>query len=123
MGLIQLMNNRVDRVDTVDEFHLLDPVEKMWWIRYAKLQTAWEELHPQIEFPAQISNGPLLTKPWKDPFHPANDQLQKVQVEVEKYLVDWERIQVDNGLIFCNFSDVEGCNNCKYRFKCELKGE
>lgn len=122
MGLIRLMKSRVDGVDKVDEFHLLNPIEKMWWIRYAKLQTAWEELYPKTEFPAKIPDGPILTRPWEDPFHPINDQLQKVQIEVEKYLVDWERIQVDNGLIFCRFAEQEGCSDCRYRFKCELKG-
>jgi hypothetical protein len=121
MGLIRLTNKGVDGVDKVDEFHLLDPVEKMWWIRYAKLKEAWEELYPEREFPAEIDDGPILSKPWKDPFHPANDQLQKVQIEIEKEMVDWQRIQVNNGVIFCNFSDLEGCSDCRFRFKCEIK--
>jgi len=113
------MNNRVDKVDGVDEFHLLNPVEKMWWIRYAKLRTAWEELYPQKEFPAELPDGPILNKPWKDPFNPLNDQLKKVQIEIEKQIVDWERIQVNNGLIFCNYNGT--CTDCRFRFKCELR--
>lgn len=122
MGLIRLMKSKVDGVDTVDEFHELNPLEKMWWIRYAKLKTAWEEIYPEKEFPAELPDGPILTKPWKDPFNPLNDQIIKAENIIEKQMVDWERIQVSNGLIFCNFHDIESCSDCKYRFKCEIKG-
>ena len=39
----------------------------------------------------------------------------------EKDMVDWERIQASNGVIFCNFSELEGCGDCRYRVKCELR--
>lgn len=107
----------------MNEFHNLDPAEKIWWIQHAKLKAIWEELYPKTEFPAEIPDGPLLTKPWKDPTHYLNDKLKEVKRKIEKEIVDWERIQVGNSVIFCNY-DGESitCENCEYRFKCELRG-
>lgn len=122
MGLIRLMKKGVDTVDTVDEFHNLEPIEKMWWIKYKKIKTLWEEIYPETEFPGEIMDGPLITKPWKDPFHYLNDQLKKALSEIEKQFPDWERFQVENGLIFCNYDGVSvTCQDCRYRFKCEVK--
>lgn len=108
----------------MNEFHELDPVEKMWWIKYAKLELAWNELFPDTEFPAEMMDGPLLTKPWEDPFHYINHGLKVAEEEIEKMMVDWNRIQVTNNVVFCRY-DAHSCkcDNCNYRFKCGLRGE
>lgn len=103
----------------INEFHLLNPVEKIWWTRYTKLKTIWEELYPEKEFPAELGNGPLLSKPWEDRFNPLNDQLTKARDIIEEEMIDWERIQVQNEFIFCNYD--KSCDDCRYRFKCEIK--
>jgi len=44
--------------------------------------------------------------------------------EIEKMMVDWNRIQVTNNVVFCRY-DAHSCkcDNCNYRFKCGLRGE
>ncbi len=108
--------------------------ERTWWIRYYKLRTSWTQNFPDwLKFyPDEYPVGDI--KPWEEPNYlngclGENHQLNCDLLDIEMLFLalgyDWIHTKLEEiefpELIECNFSDLEGCSDCKYRFKCELK--
>ncbi|KYC46631.1 MAG: hypothetical protein AMQ22_02091 [Candidatus Methanofastidiosum methylothiophilum] len=108
--------------------------ERTWWIRYYKIRTTWINNFPTLPFyPDELLplRGP---KPWDEPnyldgYLGFNSTINCDLYDLEDLFLalgyDWIHTRLEDikwpGMIECNFSDMEGCSDCRYRFKCELK--
>lgn len=83
------------------------------------------------------SNNPIErinSLPWDKPNykqgylggnHQLNDDLDDIEWLFKRLNYDWIHVKLEEinfpDIIDCDFSDTEGCQDCRYRFKCELK--
>lgn len=109
--------------------------ERQWWIRYYKLKTTWEKHNLPGEFPDEKYLPLQPPYPWDEPNYldgylgvnsEINCKLRKVEYLFLDKDIDWIHTKLEDiefpDVIECNFSDLEGCGDCRFRFKCELKG-
>lgn len=57
--------------------------------------------------------------------HQLNADLDDIECLFKRLDYDWVHVRLEDiswpGVVECDYTDAEGCNDCKYRFKCELK--
>lgn len=98
--------------------------ERTWWIRYYKLKTVWKKHYPGKQFPPekiQIHD----VKPWDEPDylngylgvnHDINVSLYELEVLFVENGYDWVHVKLEEidfpDVIDCDFSDIEGCQDC-----------
>nr|CAH2570320.1 unnamed protein product [uncultured archaeal virus] len=108
--------------------------ERTWWIRYYKLRTTWIKQFPEKKFPPDKYQPFRDVKPWDEPNylngylgvnHEVNWCLHKIEMFFLDSGLNWIHTKLEDidfpDMIECNFSDLEGCSDCRFRFKCELK--
>jgi hypothetical protein len=92
--------------DTIPFLKDLDKQERFKQIKKYKLITAWE----------QNGGEHYDNYGWF--------RLGVIEQELEKNEVDWQHIKLEDikfpDVVVCDFSDEEGCQDCKNRFKCEM---
>lgn len=86
--LKEVRKEKFDKLDTLKPFphwKLLPTKQKIWLIRYYKLQAIWQFLgYSQDTFP-RLRDGPIIEPaPWMDPEHILNRKLEEVIEVVEK---------------------------------------
>ena len=102
-------------------FLTLHPLERMWWIRYAKLRVAAKKTGWNGKFP-EFNDGPIVDRPWFKLDHWLNHELNVIQRYVEAEGFDWEHLQdyrVD--MVFCERHPSEGCDGCNSINLCEIR--
>jgi hypothetical protein len=111
--------------------------ERTWWIRYYKLKHTWKTNFPNQDFHPDNYIPFTGIKPWEKPNylngylgfnHDVNCDLLDIEILFMKLGYDWVHVKLEDikfpEVIDCNYDGVSfTCQDCRYRFKCELRGE
>lgn len=130
-------NSRKKKFKTLyDQIPFLEGMEyreRTWWIRYYKLKHTWKTHFNNLHFyPDDYFIGKI--KPWEKPTYKSgylgqNHQLNADLVDIEclfsRLCYDWVHVKLEEidfpDIIDCDFSDIEGCQDCRNKFECELR--
>jgi hypothetical protein len=110
--------------------------ERQWWIRYHKLRHTWKTNFPSLEFPPDEFHTLYVVKPWDEPDylngyfgvnHEVNCDLHDIEILFLALGYDWIHVKLEDiiwpDIIECLYAPDEDCTECRFRFKCELKGD
>lgn len=108
---------------------------RTWWIRYHKLKHTWKTNFNNLHFyPDDYPIGEI--PPWEKPNykngylghnHQLNADLDDIECLFKRLGYDWIHVRLEDiewpGVVECNYNDAEGCNGCRFRFRCEIRGD
>ena len=109
--------------------------KRAWWIRYYKLKHTWKTHFPKLHFTPDDYIPFTDIKPWEKPNylngylgfnHDVNCDLLDIEMLFNALEYDWVHVKLEDikfpEVVDCNFDGVSfTCQDCRYRFKCELK--
>lgn len=134
--MINLKNQKYQTLYSKIPFLTTMPFEvRTWWIRYYKLKQTWKTHFNNLHFyPDDYPIGSI--PPWEEPNykngylghnHQLNADLNDIEWLFMQLHYDWMNTRLREikfpEKIECNFNLEYGCFDCRYRLKCELRGE